>query len=131
MAALDVTQHKLDDKSKAALDAEAQLQHNQVQSQPFELLRFGSAAGWLGELGLFNVFQVEFSPPIAYTDVCCTPPVTGWLQGAVDLTRSRAETEAAELQERLAAQGAAMDALQAELEAARAQAQDVDHVSGG
>jgi hypothetical protein len=57
--------------------------------------------------------------------------VTGWLQGAVDLTRSRAETEAAELQERLAAQGAAMDALQAELEAARAQAQDVDHVSGG
>ena len=47
----------------------------------------------------------------------------------MDLTRSRAGTEAAELQERLAAQGAAMDALQAELEAVRAQAVDVDHVS--
>ena len=30
IAALDATQHQLDDKSKAALDAEAQLQHNQV-----------------------------------------------------------------------------------------------------
>jgi hypothetical protein len=47
MAALDATQHQLDDKSKAALDAEAQLQHNQVQSRPFDLLRFGSAGGWL------------------------------------------------------------------------------------
>ena len=47
----------------------------------------------------------------------------------MDLTRSRAESEAAELQERLVAQGAALDALQAELATARAQAQDIDHVS--
>ena len=59
------------------------------------------------------------------------PASIAWLipQGAINLSRSRADQEVAELREQLAMQAAALEDLEAELSAARAQAADVDHVS--
>lgn len=49
-------------------------------------------------------------------------------QAAIDLGRSRADQEAAELRERLAAQAAALESMKEELVAAKAAAEDLEHV---